>query len=70
MSYVTHNIYQGDDVSRAGHMLWRVDGNNITIKNDNSSIFESVRGKVVYTGYYNPQNNTVVLNDGVYEFLE
>lgn len=70
MLYVTHNIYQGDESNRFSDMLWSVEGNNITVKNDNSSTLESVRGKVVYTGYYNPEDNTVVLNDIVYKFSE
>lgn len=68
--YYTHNIYQGDTSSTYSDMLWSVDGNNITVKNDNSSTLESVRGKVVYTGFYNPKDSTVILNDLVYKFLE
>lgn len=68
--YVKHNIYQGDESNRYSDMLWSVEGNNITVKNDNSSILSSVRGKVVYTGFYNPKDSTVTLNDLVYTFLE
>ena len=71
MSYTKHNIYQGDESSRYGNMLWSVDGNNITIKNDNSSlILTEQNGKVVYTGFYNPKDSTVTLNDIVYTFLK
>jgi len=70
MYYYTHNIYQGDDSYTASRMLWSVEGNNITIKNDNSSIFKSEQGKVVFTGFYNPQDSTVTLDNLVLTFLE
>ena len=62
--------YTGNEMNTYGNMLWSVEGNNITIKNDNSSILSSVRGKIQYTGLYNPNDSTVTLNNVVYEFLE
>lgn len=68
--YYTHNIYQGDESNRFSDMLWSVDGDSITVIKDNSSILESVRGKVAYTGFYNPQDSTVTLGSLVFTFLE
>jgi len=71
MINVTHNIYQGDESSRFTDMLWSVDGNDITIKKDNSHlVFPELNGKVEYTGYYNPKDSTVTLNNVVYTFFE
>ena len=69
MLHVKHSIYQGDESFWSRNKLWSVEGNDITIKNDNSSIFSSVRGKVTHTGFYNPTDSTVTLNNVVYEFL-
>ena len=70
-SYVEHNRYQGDSRSQFGHMLWSVEGNDITVRNDNSNwFFPELNGKVVYTGFYNPMDSTVTLNNIVYEFLK
>lgn len=70
MVHITHNRYQGDENSRYGNMLWSVEGNNITIKNDNSNwIFPDLNGKVQYTGFYNPTDSTVTLDNVVYKFL-
>lgn len=73
-SFVEHNRYLGDESGRYTQMLWSVEGNNITVINDNSSIvFPHLNGAVVYTGFYNPKDSTVTFRnivDVVYEFLE
>lgn len=72
--YVEHDRYLGDRRGTLTHMLWSVEGNNITVINDNSSIvFPHLNGAVVYTGFYNPKDSTVTFRnivDVVYEFLE
>jgi hypothetical protein len=76
-SFVEHNRYLGDESGRYTQMLWRVEGNNITVINNYHSIFDDPYGTVEYTGFYNPVDSTVTLRGLggtgiaiVYEFLE
>lgn len=52
------------------HFRWEVDGNNITIRYDNSTTWKpSARGTIWQTGFYNPTNNSVTLGEVTYEYL-
>lgn len=66
-----HNRYLGDKRGQLGHMLWSVEGNEITVRNDNSSVFlPEYKGIVMYEGFFYPTDSTVTLNGVVYEFQE
>ncbi len=63
--------WSGYEHNRYAHMKWSVNGNQITVKRDNSTYWKSSsRGTVVYTGSYDASDNSVTLDGQKYKYTD